>query len=44
MGMQALFVEHPTDTRNRVRPSDLRPQALPWETHQSDPTQWRAPC
>lgn len=30
MGMQALFVEHPTDTRNRVRPSDLRPQALPW--------------
>lgn len=30
MGTQALFVEHPTDASNRVRPSDLRPQALPW--------------
>ncbi len=30
MGKDALFVEHPTDDSNRVRPSDLRPQALPW--------------
>ena len=30
MGEQALFVEHPDDDSNRVRPDDLRPQALPW--------------
>ena len=30
MGTQALFVEHPSDTGNRVRRADLRPQALPW--------------
>jgi len=30
MGTQALFVEHPSDTSNRVNPEDLRPQALPW--------------
>lgn len=30
MGAQALFVEHPTDASNRVRPQDLRAQALPW--------------
>ncbi len=30
MGAQALFVEHPEDASNHVRPEDLRPQALPW--------------
>jgi serine/threonine protein kinase len=35
MGEQALFVEHPSDASNRVRPDDLRPQALPW----GDPAQ-----
>ena len=34
MGEQALFIEHPTNDGNRVRPGDLRPQALPW----GDPT------
>ncbi|SDJ56235.1 helix-hairpin-helix domain-containing protein [Salipiger marinus] len=35
MGRQALFVEHPRDTSNRVNPDDLRLQALPW----GDPAQ-----
>jgi serine/threonine protein kinase len=30
MGERALFVEHPDDTSNRVRPGELRPQSLPW--------------
>jgi hypothetical protein len=30
MGERALFVEHPTDLSNRVRPSDLRRESLPW--------------
>ena len=30
MGTHALFVEHPNDASNRVRPNDLRPQSLPW--------------
>ncbi|MGV1006406.1 MAG: helix-hairpin-helix domain-containing protein [Candidatus Nanopelagicales bacterium] len=30
MGSKALFVEHPTDTRNRVRADHLRPSELPW--------------
>jgi len=29
MGEWALFVEHPTDVSNRVRPSDLRPESMP---------------
>ena len=41
MGSQALFVEHPTDTSNRVRPDDLRPQALPWATQKTGPIRWR---
>jgi len=30
MGERALFVEHPTDASNRIRPSDLPPAAMPW--------------
>ena len=30
MGEKALFVEHPTDTRNRVNVAELRPTDLPW--------------
>lgn len=30
MGSRALFVEHPTDTSNRVKVADLRPAQLPW--------------
>lgn len=35
MGERALFVEHPTDTSNRVDPNDVRTTALPW----ADPAQ-----
>ncbi len=31
MGERALFVEHPTDASNRIRPENLRPQDLPWK-------------
>lgn len=30
MGERALFVEHPTDSSNRVRPDSLRDSDLPW--------------
>jgi len=30
MGSRALFVEHPTDVSNRVKPGDLKPAQLPW--------------
>ena len=30
MGERALFVEHPTDATNRVKPADLDPRTLPW--------------
>lgn len=30
MGAKALFVEHPTDSSNRVKAADLRPTQLPW--------------
>ena len=30
MGINAIFIEHPDDDSNRVRASDLRPEALPW--------------
>lgn len=30
MGSRALFVEHPTDASNRVKPGDLKPAQLPW--------------
>lgn len=30
MGEKALFVEHPTDTSNRIRVQDAKPTELPW--------------
>lgn len=30
MGSKALFVEHPSDAGNRVKPGDLKPAQLPW--------------
>ena len=30
MGERALWIEHPSDTSNRIRPQDLRPAQLPW--------------
>lgn len=30
MGSRALFVEHPSDDSNRVKPGDLKPAQLPW--------------
>lgn len=30
MGSRALFVEHPADSANRVKPADLKPAQLPW--------------
>ena len=30
MGEKALFVEHPTDTSNRVKPSQLKVSQQPW--------------
>lgn len=30
MGEKALFIEHPTDTQNRVKASQLRASTLPW--------------
>ena len=35
MGEKALFVEHPTDSMNRVKPNQLKPSQLPW----GDPAQ-----
>ena len=31
MGEQALFIEHPTDTSNRIHPDALKPAELPWK-------------
>lgn len=31
MGEKALFVEHPTDTGNRILPQHIRPSELPWK-------------
>ena len=31
MGKAALFVEHPTDTSNRIKTASLRPSELPWK-------------
>lgn len=31
MGSQALFVEHPTDKSNRIKPENLRPSEQPWK-------------
>ena len=31
LGSQALFVEHPADASNRIRPSDAKPSELPWK-------------
>ena len=31
MGAQALFIEHPTDESNRVRPENIKPAELPWK-------------
>jgi len=30
MGERALWIEHPSDSSNRIRPADLRPAQLPW--------------
>lgn len=30
MGEKALFIEHPTNDENRVKPSNLKPSELPW--------------
>lgn len=35
MGERALFIEHPTDARNRVNADNLKPAELPWK----DPAQ-----
>lgn len=35
MGERALFIEHPTDHSNAVRPNQLKPSQLPW----ADPAQ-----
>lgn len=36
MGEKALFIEHPTDKTNRVKPQDLDKSQLP----QGDPTNY----
>lgn len=37
MGAGALFVEHPTDTSNRINLRDVRPSELPWADTQKMP-------
>jgi serine/threonine protein kinase len=37
MGAQALFIEHPTDTANRIDPADLSEAELPWRDPQRLP-------
>lgn len=31
MGSKALFVEHPTDASNRIKPANAKPTELPWK-------------
>jgi len=30
MGERALWIEHPSDVSNKIRPKDLRPSVIPW--------------
>ncbi|KZK79090.1 3-deoxy-D-manno-octulosonic-acid kinase [Pseudovibrio sp. W64] len=43
MGERALFVEHPLDASNRVRPEDLRKQSLPWGDPKARPYSMAGP-
>ena len=31
MGAKALFIEHPQDTSNRIKPGGIKPSELPWK-------------
>lgn len=44
MGAKALFVEHPTDTSNRVRPDHLGKFQVPWGGSGPDPLYGRGPA
>ncbi len=43
MGAQALFIEHPSDNSNRVKPENIKPAELPWKDPSQIPYQVTGP-